>query len=201
MRAIVLTLGMAAAPAAQQQIIVGPQPMVVGQEQATMLLTGTSIQLQTVAELTTKGKKLKVGDRFNLGVTEAVTLNGVTVIPVGSLAVGEVATIRNKGMFGKSGLIEARLLYVRANNRQIRITGRLDDKGAADGGAATAAAVATYAIGGFFITGTSARVPAGTHVTAYLDEDMPVEFAPGRASTNPMVVPVDQPKPNPSNGE
>jgi hypothetical protein len=153
-----------------------------------MLLTGTTVPLRTVTELTTKDKRLKVGDRFNLEVSEAVTLNGVTVIPVGSTAVGEVTTVRNKGMFGKSGLIETRLLYVRANNRQIRISGRVEDKGSKNG---VGAGVATYAtlVGGFLVTGTSAVIPAGTSVQAYLDEDMPVVFAPGVSSVNPMVVP------------
>jgi hypothetical protein len=174
--------------AAQQQVMVGPTPMVVGQSQAGMLLTGTTVPLRTVTELTTKDKRLKVGDRFNLEVSEAVTLNGVTVIPVGSTAVGEVTTVRNKGMFGKSGLIETRLLYVRANNRQIRISGRVEDKGSKNG---VGAGVATYAtlVGGFLVTGTSAVIPAGTSVQAYLDEDMPVVFAPGVSSVNPMVVP------------
>lgn len=190
MRGIVLALGFIASAGvaeAQQQIVVGPQPMVVGQSQGTMLLTGTTVPLRTSTELTTKGKHLKVGDRFNLEVAEAVTLNGVTIIPVGSLAVGEVTEIRNKGMFGKSGYIQGRMLYVRANNRQIRLTGRLDDKGVANG---AAAGVATYAtlVGGFLVTGTSARIPAGTNVTAYLDEDMPITFAAGVAASNPMIV-------------
>ena len=191
MRSILLIGLASSASFAQPQVIVGPQPMVVGQSQATMLLTGTTVPLRTVEQLTTKGKRLKVGDRFNLEVAEAITLNGVTVIPVGSRAVGEITEIRNKGMFGKSGYINGRLLYVRANNRQIRVTGRLDDKGIAAG---AAAGVATYAtlVGGLLITGTSAVIPAGTPVTAYLDEDMPVAFAPGVASSAPMVVQVPQ---------
>ncbi|MGW8190163.1 hypothetical protein [Sphingomonas hankookensis] len=173
---------------AQQQIIVSPPPMVVGANQGTMLLTGTRVPLRTLEPITTQGKKLKVGDRFNLEVSEPITLNGVTIIPTGSLAVGEITEVRNKGMFGKSGYVQGRILYVRANNRQIRLTGRLDDKGSNNGGAA---GVATYAtlVGGLFITGTSAVIPAGTMVTAYLDEDMPVAFAPGVQSSQPMVVP------------
>lgn len=176
------------AAAAQPTVFVSPPPMVVGQPQSTMLLTGTSIPLRLTQELTTKGKKLKAGDRFNLEVSEAISLNGVTVIPVGSLAVGEITTVRNKGMFGKSGLIEARVMYVRANGRQIRLTGRFDDKGIAGGVGAGVAAAYTL-VGGFLITGTSARIPAGTQVMSYLDEDMPVTFAPGVASSRPMVVP------------
>jgi hypothetical protein len=163
-------------------------PMVAGQ-QAPTLLTGTAVQLRMKTELTTKDKRAKVGDRFALEVTEPVSLNGVTIIPVGAVATGEIMTVRNKGMFGKSGLIEARMLHVRVGDRQIRLTGRVDDKGSKNG---VGAGVATYAtlVGGFLITGTSALIPAGTMVTAYLEEDVPVAFASGLASATPLVVPV-----------
>ncbi|MGW8189530.1 hypothetical protein [Sphingomonas hankookensis] len=173
---------------AQQASSLPQQQMTVGQQQPAMLTTGTRVPLKLSETLTTKGKKLKLGDRFNLEVSEAVTLNGVTVIPVGSPAVGEITEVRNKGMFGKSGYLQGRLLYVRANGRQIRLTGRLDDKGVNGG---VGAGVATYAtlVGGFLVTGTSAVVPAGAPVSGFLDEDIPVAFAPGVPSNTPMVVP------------
>ena len=163
-------------------------PMVAGQQSAS-LLTGTAVQLRMKTELTTKDKRAKVGDRFALEVTEPVSLNGVTVIPVGAVATGEITTVRNKGMFGKSGLIEARIVHVRAGDRQLRLTGRVDDKGSKNG---VGAGVATYAtlVGGFLITGTSAVIPAGTMVTAYLEEDVPVTFAMGSESARPIVVQV-----------
>ncbi len=162
-------------------------PMVAGQQSAT-LLTGTAVQLRMKTELTTKDKRAKVGDRFALEVTEPVSLNGVTIIPVGAVATGEIMTVRNKGMFGKSGLIEARMMHVRVGDRQLRLTGRVDDKGSKNG---VGAGVATYAtlVGGFLITGTSAVIPAGTMVTAYLEEDVPVAFASGSAVVQPLVVP------------
>ena len=162
-------------------------PMVAGQQGAS-LLTGTAVQLRMKTELTTKDKRAKVGDRFALEVTEPVILNGLTVIPVGAVATGEIMTVRNKGMFGKSGLIEARMMHVRVGDRQIRLTGRVDDKGSKNG---VGAGVATYAtlVGGFLITGTSAVIPAGTTVTAYLEEDVPVVFAGGAASAKQLVVP------------
>ena len=144
---------------------------VLAQQTGAVLRAGTTVPLKTVTELTTKGKHLKVGDHFNLEVTEPVTLNGAVVIPAGSPAVGEITEVRNKGMFGKSGYLKGRVLYTRANDRQIRLTGIVDDKGSKNG---VGAGVATYAtlVGGFLITGTSAVVPAGTPVTAYLDEDV-----------------------------
>lgn len=193
-----LGLMVLASPAVAQQVIVaGSAPMVVGQQQGTMLLAGTEVPLRVRDELTTKGKRLKVGDRFDLEVADPVRLNGVTVIPAGSRAVGEITAVRNKGMWGKSGNIETRLLYVYANGRQIRLSGRVEHKGKAGGVGATAATIASaplLPIAGFFVTGTSAVIAPGTPVTGYLDEDMPVVFATGAASSAPMIVPASTSK-------
>lgn len=153
-----------------------------------ILRAGTSVPLRTVTGLTTEGKHLKVGQRFELETTEAVTVNGQTVIPVGSRAMGEVTTVRNKGMWGKSGGITARLLYVRAGDRQLRLSGSMDDKGTTGTAGVVGAAVILPVIG-FFVTGTSAKIPVGTQVTGYLEEDVPIAFA-AVAAPDPLVVPV-----------
>jgi hypothetical protein len=138
-------------------------------------------------ELTTKGKRLKVGQRFNLEVSEAVVLSGQTVIPVGSKAIGEVTSVRNKGMWGKSGNIEGRVLYVRVNDQQIRLSGSLNDKGVT-GTVGVVAAVAFVPVVGFFTTGTSAVIASGAPVKGFTDEDVPVVFAAAVGPT-PIVVP------------
>lgn len=163
-------------------------PMVVGGGQVSMLKAGTQVPLKTMSELTTNGKRLKVGDRFNLEVSEAVRLDNRIAIPAGSLAVGEITTVRNKGMWGKSGNIDGRVLYVRANGQQIRLTGTLHDKGVTGTGAVVGAVV-LLPLAGFFMTGTSATLPAGTQVTAYLNEDLPIQLADA-APESTMIVPV-----------
>jgi len=163
-----------------------PAPMIIGQQNGLVLRAGTAVPLKTVTELTTKGKKLKVGQRFDLEVAEPVMIAGKTVIPVGSRAVGEITTVRNKGMWGKSGNIDARILYVQANDRQIRLSGALNDKGTT-GTAGVVGAVALVPVAGFFMTGTSAVIAPGTAVVGYLDEDVPVAFA-DNAGPAPMTV-------------
>jgi hypothetical protein len=101
-------------------------------------------------------------------------VNGVTVIPVGSPAMGEITDARNKGMWGKSGHLAARLLYVTVNGRQIRLSGAFDDKGVAGGVGAVAVSTLVFLPAGFFMTGTSARVPMGTVVKAFVDDDVPL---------------------------
>lgn len=164
-------------------------PMIIGsQKMSNTLPAGTQVPLKLVAELTTNGKRLRVGDRFNLEVSDAVLLNNRVVIPAGSIAVGEITSVRNKGMWGKSGNIDGRVLYVRANGQQIRLSGGLHDKGTTGTGAVVGAAV-LLPLAGFFMTGTSATLPAGTPVMGYLNEDLPVTFA-ADAPPATMIVPV-----------
>ena len=157
-----------------------------------LLRIGTEVPLRLSEQLTTKGKSLRVGHRFHLQVSEPVLVNGITVIPVGSPAVGEITDVRNKGMWGKSGKLNARILYVTVNGRQIRLTGAFDDKGVAGGVGAVAVSALVFLPAGFFMTGTSANVPAGTIIKAFVDEDVPLNMA---AVTPPplVVAPVSPP--------
>jgi hypothetical protein len=108
------------------------------------------------------------------------------VIPVGSPAVGEITDIRNKGMWGKSGHLGARILYVMVNGRQIRLSGAFDDKGTAGGVGAVAVSALVFLPAGFFMTGTSARIPAGTIIKSFVDEDVPLSIQ--SAAQAPMQV-------------
>ncbi len=170
---------------------VAAAPLVVGQPAARTLRAGTQVALKMSEALTTEGKKLRVGQRFQLEVAEPVVIEGQTVIPAGSPVTGEVTDVRNKGMWGKSGGINARVLFVRANGRQIRMTGQIDDKGVT-GTAGVVGALVVIPVAGFFVTGTSARIPVGAPVTGFIDEDVPVAFA-AAAEPAAMVVAPAQP--------
>lgn len=151
-----------------------------------ILRTGTEVPLRLREELTTKGKKLRVGHRFHLETSEAVMVNGVTVIPVGTPAMGEIISVRNKGMWGKSGHLGARILYLTVNGRQIRLSGSFDDKGVAGGVGAALVSGIVFLPAGFFMTGTSAVVPAGAIVKAFVDEDVPLNMP--AAAQAPLIV-------------
>jgi hypothetical protein len=100
--------------------------------------------------------------------------------------VGEITDVRNTGMWGKSGHLAARLLYVTVNGRQIRLSGAFDDKGVAGGVGAVAVSALVFLPAGFFMTGTSARVPMGTVVKGFIDEDVPLAIP--AAAQAPLVV-------------
>lgn len=156
-----------AQPAAQAQAIAVLETVPT----PNILRASTEVRLITREELTTKKKKLRVGQRIQLEVAANVEANGVIVIPAGTPAVGELTDVRNKGMWGKSGYINGRVLSLRLGDRQIRLSGTFDDKGTT-GTAGVIGAVAFIPIAGFFTTGTSATIPTGSPVKAFLEEDI-----------------------------
>lgn len=174
MNRMILPLAAAAAVFATPSSAQTATPMVIGAPTAeNVLRSGTPIVLSLSEELTTKGKNLRSGHRFRLQVAEPVMVNGMVVIPAGSPAIGEITDVRNKGMWGKSGKINARLISVTVNGRAIRITGQFDDKGVT-GTAGVVGAVAFVPVAGFFLTGTSAKVPVGATINGFIDEDVPL---------------------------
>jgi hypothetical protein len=141
-----------------------------------VLRAGADVPLVMAESITTNGKKLRPGQRVRLTVASDVRLGSQVVIPAGSPAEAEVTDVRNKGMWGKSGRIEARVLNVRVGDRLIRLSGTFDDKGVT-GTAAVVGAVLLLPVAGFFMTGTSANIPAGSGVKAFLDEDLRIAAA------------------------
>lgn len=163
-----------AAPVSPAPAIVTPAQNVAVIEtarQENVVRAGTEVALTMREELTTKKKKLRVGQRFQMEVASSIMSNGVVVIPGGTPVVGEVTEVRNKGMWGKSGYIGARVVSMRLGDRNIRMTGSFDDKGVT-GTAGVVAAIAFIPIAGFLTTGTSAVIPMGGAVKAFLDEDI-----------------------------
>jgi hypothetical protein len=157
---------------------------------AAVLRTGTEVPLRLLEQLTTKEKQLRAGTRFHLETAEPLLVQGVTVIPAGTPAEGEITDVRNKGMWGKSGKFSARLLYLTVNGRQIRLGGEFNDKGSAGGAGAVAVSALVFAPAGFFMTGKSANMPAGTIVKGFIDEDVPLVLPATAAAAQgaPMVV-------------
>lgn len=164
-----------------------------------VLRAGSPIALTMAEEITTKKKAAKVGQRFQLEVSAPVEVNGVVVIPVGTPAWGELTNVRNKGMWGKSGKLEARLLFARVNGRQIRLSGAFDDKGVT-GTAGVVGSIALVPIAGFFVTGTSAVLPMGGAVKGFIDEDVELAIAaakpaPLQVAAEPAVLEIVEPSP------
>jgi hypothetical protein len=154
------------APAAPQAVILGPAP-------GSVLRAGVEVPLRVEEALNSNDRSLHEGQQFRLSVANPVMLGNVVVIPAGAIATGEITDIRRKGMWGKSGHLKARALNVRVGDRMIRLTGNFDEHGST-GTAGVVASIALVPLAGFFTTGTSAKIPVGSGVTAFLDEDLTI---------------------------
>jgi hypothetical protein len=150
-----------------------PQAVILSAPTQSVLRAGVEVPLRMEEALDSNNKSLREGQQVRLSVASDVRLGNMVVIPAGSPATGEITDLRRKGMWGKSGRITARALNVRVGDRLIRLTGTFDDKGVT-GTAGVVAAIAFVPIAGFFMTGTSAKIPAGGGVKAFLDEDLTI---------------------------
>lgn len=155
------------------QVIAQPPTAAIAPSADNIIRAGTGVSVRLLEELTTERKVARVGQRFRMEVAESVMWNGKIVIPAGSPVQGEVTSVRNKGMWGKSGHITARVLYATVSGRQVRLSGTFDDKGVT-GTAGVVGAIVLIPIAGFFVTGTSARIASGSVAGAFLDEDITV---------------------------
>lgn len=178
----------AAAPVAPVQAVVAPAATIMPAAQPDIMRAGLAVALVTREELTTKKKKLRVGQRFQMEVAENITQNGVVVIPSGTPAIGEITEVRNKGMWGKSGYIGARVVSLNLNGRNVRLSGTFDDKGVTGTGGVVAA-IALVPIAGFLTTGTSAFIASGSAVKGFLDEDLAFQAVLPRVISVPAAVP------------
>jgi len=190
-----------AAPQLAAQAMVQPAPIatvapapvqatIVALATQNVLRAGTEVPLRMEESLDSNDKALREGQQVRMSVASDVRLGNLVVIPAGSPATGEITDLRRKGMWGKSGRINARVLNVRVGDRLIRLTGTFDDKGVT-GTAGVVAAIAFVPIAGFFMTGTSAKIPAGGGVKGFLDEDLTIAMqapAPAPVVAAPAVV-------------
>jgi len=200
-KTILIATALWAAPAAAQEPAQpAPVAAIIQTQTDGILRAGVEVPLIMREELTTKKKKLRVGQRFQMEVSANVTNGGTVVIPAGTPAIGEVTEIRNKGMWGKSGYIGARIVSLRLGDRHVRLSGTFDDKGVT-GTAGVIGAIAVIPIAGFFTTGTSASIANGSAVKAFLDEDIAyrapvsapaIQLPAPAAAVAPAVVPATQ---------
>ena len=184
----------AAAQASQPPALApaAPQAVILSSPTESVLRAGAEVPLRMLETINSNNKSLREGARIRLEVAQAVMLGNSVVIPSGSVATAEVTEVRRKGMWGKSGRIEARMLNVRVGDRLIRLSGTFDDKGVT-GTAGVVTAIALVPVAGFFVTGTSANIPAGAGVKAFLDEDLRIAVTPTAPPAAPAPVAASAP--------
>ncbi|HYI40522.1 MAG TPA: hypothetical protein VE053_09415 [Allosphingosinicella sp.] len=137
-----------------------------------VLNRGTRVSMQTVQPLSSK--RALQGQRFDLEVSEEVRVNGMLVIPKGARGVGEVSRVVEKGMMGKAGKLEVRVMYVEVGGTRIRLDGKARDKGASGAAGVVLAAPLIGLTGAAFVKGKSAVIPAGSNIEGFVYQDVPL---------------------------
>jgi hypothetical protein len=129
-----------------------------------VLPKGTMVRLMVTKEVNSRDNH--PGDRFTLRVDEAVQVQGVTVIPIGAKGWGELVGAEGTGGVGKSGKINARLLYVEANGQRIDLDGERQSTGRSGAGAVVASVIA-FGPFGLLAKGNNASLKAGEILNGY----------------------------------
>lgn len=181
--------------ATAQETFYWPAPSSNGQDaRATYFPMGTPLMLRTRTQVSTKDNK--PGDRVYLEVAEGLFYKGQVVIPAGSVAVAEVARADRNGHFGRKGKLDIRLLYVQTPSGPVRVGGNSYDEGTT-GLYTSIATIAFLSPLGFLVHGTSAHIPLGSTVQAYLAEPMRFFERPAEQQATNWVQP-DEPRPLPA---
>lgn len=136
-----------------------------------VLRQGTRVPMQTVQPLSSK--RAVQGQLFGLEVSEEVRVDGMLVIPKGAQGVGQVSRVVAKGMVGKPGKLEVRVMFVEVGGARIRLDGKGKDKGAS-GAAGVVLAAPLIGVSAAFFTGKSAVMPAGSSVDGFVYQDVPL---------------------------
>jgi len=156
-------------PAAQPEVeILAPEVPAVP---AGMIVVpkDTMVRLMVLNEVNTHDSH--VGDRFVLRVDEKVAVGGVTVIPVGAKAWGEVTSLVANGDVGKAGKIGGKLLYVEVGDIHVALTGEQKSKGVGHGDGVALAALA-YGPFGLLVKGSQGKLKAGDIFNGFLANDL-----------------------------
>jgi hypothetical protein len=129
-----------------------------------VLPKGTMVRLMVTKEVNSRDNH--AGDRFVLRVDEDVQVQGVTIIPIGAKGWGEIIDTEGSGGVGKSGRINARLLYIEVKDQRIELDGARQTSG---GGATGQVVASVLAFGplGLLMKGNNASLKAGEILNGY----------------------------------
>ena len=145
--------------------------------QGTPTVEKVTLAAQTPVRLTTDGtidsRSIRQGQRFALTVADDVMVGSKIIIPRGTPAAGEIDSLSEKGMFGKSARFALRPLYVDVAGQRVNLTGTAEQKGKDAVAVAAITTVLTQGLG-LIITGKSAVLPAGSTLLGEVRNDVTI---------------------------
>lgn len=117
-------------------------------------------------------KTHKKNQQVEFRTTENLIINGVVVIPKGTIGMGYVYEVQKAGGFGRKGVLRIAGREIKTlNNVSVPLRKGLEGKGKTDGGA-VAVAAAVSLVGGLFMKGSNINYPAGTDFQVEVRENV-----------------------------
>jgi hypothetical protein len=134
-----------------------------------LLRDSTQVALKFAADLTSKTSH--EGDPVELLLDEDLKVGDSIVAAKGTHAVATVSTAKKAGMMGKAGELSIQLQYLVVGTNHVHLRGTKGREGESKTGATVALTVIFGPIG-LIKHGKNVEIPAGTSLTAYVDQDI-----------------------------
>ena len=126
----------------------------------------------------TNSKTHKKNQQVEFKTTENLIINGVVVIPKGTVGMGYVYEVQKAGGFGRKGVLRIAGKEIKTlNNVSVPLRKGLEGKGKTDGGA-VAVAAAVSLVGGLFMKGSNINYPAGTDFQVEVRDNVDLGVTP-----------------------
>lgn len=175
----------------------GSEPAAAATPAPEVLIVPALTPVEIVVEADLGSKLSKTGQTFAFHLAAPVVIDGIEVIPAGTLGQGEVVHAKKGGGSGAPGELVLAARYLQVGDRQVRLRSLRLDPIVSDKintvntiNVATAATVPAVALIGFFITGGEKNVAKGTILPAKTAE--PFEYGPSVALPAPAPAPAGQ---------
>lgn len=121
-------------------------------------------------------KTHKKNQQVEFKTTENLIINGVVVIPKGTIGMGYVYEVQKAGGFGRKGVLRIAGKEIKTlNNVSVPLRKGLEGKGKTDGGAVAAA---VSLVGGLFMKGSNINYPAGTDFQVEVRDNVDLGVTP-----------------------
>lgn len=134
---------------------------------------GTEVRLRLLDKLVS-GTAVE-GERFNLELDEALSVNGEVVVPAGAKAVGTIVTSKKKGFIGKGGELNILIDYLLVNDQRVRLRAAKSSEGK-DKVGATVALTVLFGPLGLLKRGHNIELNPGHIIPAYVDQSTQVKL-------------------------
>jgi hypothetical protein len=169
-------------------------------QEAFLIQDGTPIRMRL--QRTISSADAQVNEQVDFDVLDEVKVNGVVVVPKGSVAWGTITAAQAKRRMARGGKLDLNIDAVRlGDGEKVALRAIKSSAGGGHAGTMAGAMVATaifvpIAAPLFLLMhGKDVSIPKGTEVTAYINGDVNLDqakFEPKRAVTEPVASPAPE---------